>query len=174
MRNFAISSVAVLMLYFPYIWCKIRHEDSSVYGLDWKVGKSALRFTLLTSAVVLLVLTPVALCWPNTMLPHKRTTAAALNMIAAGLAAAVIEETFYRGWLETLLKRKMNIYAAIVIVNILFASSHLVLAPNNLWLLATFFPGLIMSFLREKYGNILPSIIFHFLGNLWAVWFFPL
>jgi len=174
MRNFAISSVALFMLYFPYVWCKIRDEDSSVYGLDWKVSKTSLRFTLQLSAIVLLLLTPVALCWPNTVIPHKRSAAVALNMIAAGLAAAVIEETFYRGWLQTLLKRKINIYSAVLIVNILFASSHLILAPHNLWLLATFFPGLIMSFLREKFGNIVPSILFHFLGNLWAVWFFPL
>lgn len=173
MREFYISAVAAAMLYFPYIWCRMRSESAAAYGLEWSINKTSLTYTLAISMLVLFLLTPVAFAL-NAELPHKRTALDAFNLIASGLAAAVIEETFYRGWLQTLLKRKLSIYVAITIVNILFASSHLILFPNNLWLLTTFFPGLIMSFLREKFDNILPSTIFHFLGNLWAIWFFPL
>jgi len=121
MKNFTVSCIAVIMLYLPYLWCRVRHENTAAYGLDWKADKYAICFTLCISAVVLVLLTPIALNWPNVTLPHKRSASAALNMIAAGLAAAIIEETFYRGWIETLLKRKISVYAASIIVNILFA-----------------------------------------------------
>ncbi|MDO4952607.1 MAG: Synerg-CTERM system glutamic-type intramembrane protease MrtS [Synergistaceae bacterium] len=173
MNNFWSLTVAVVMLYFPYVWCRFRKEDASVYGLEWRADRRSLRFTLVVSAAVLLLLTPVALCWRGANLPFHRDAGTVFDMLGAGLAAAVIEETFFRGWLQTLLKRYTSIYVAVVCVNVLFAASHLV-AVRNLWLLATFFPGLVMSFLRERYDNVLPAMIFHFLGNVWAIWFFPL
>lgn len=167
------SVAAVFMLYFPYVWCHFRKESTSVYGLQWYADRKSIEFTLLLTCAVLVLLTPAALLWPGVSLPFRRSGTEIFNMFCAGLAAAVIEETFFRGFLQTIFKRRFNLFFAVICVNVLFAASHLV-AVRNFWLLATFFPGLVMSFLREKYGNVLPGIVFHFLGNIWAIWFFPL
>lgn len=161
------------MLYFPYVWCYFRKESAEAYGLQWYADRQSLRFTLLLTCAVLALLTPAALLWPGVSLPFRRSGREVFNLLCAGLAAAVIEETFFRGFVQTMFKRRFNLFFSVICVNVLFAASHLA-AVRNYWLLATFFPGLVMSFLREKYGNILPSMIFHFLGNVWAVWFFPL
>lgn len=173
MKNFYSSLTAVIMLYLPYMWCHLRKEATASYGLEWHISREALVYTLFLSFAILLLLTPAALFWPGVDLPFRRTGKEVFNLLAAGLAAAIIEETFFRGWLETLFKRKTGLFPAVLLVNILFAASHLVLTKNY-WLSATFFPGLVMSFLKEKYNNVLPAMLFHFLGNVWAIWFFPL
>ena len=173
MKEIISLAAGVFLLYWPYFWCWYRKENPADYGLSWSNKKKDILQTLFVSAAVLLLLTPVALMWPWDSLPHRRTLYEALNLPAAGLAAAVIEETFFRGWLQTIIKKYLPVSAAVLLTNMIFAPIHLIAAPNIISL-TTFFPGVIMSILRERYGNILPSVIFHFVGNIWAIWFFPI
>jgi membrane protease YdiL (CAAX protease family) len=163
---------AALLLYGPYAWCRWRGEAPSAYGLEWRFDGRSLFEALAATAVALATLTGVALWWPYETLPHHRDLRFVLNFAASGLAAAVIEETFYRGFLQTLLRRLLPAAPAVVLVSALFAASHLILFPYPL-LLTTFFPGLVMGILRERSGSVAPGALFHFLGNLWAIWFFP-
>lgn len=147
-----------------------RENDDSPFKIVFE--RRAILQTLVITAFVLLLLTAVALAWPWENLPHRRSFGMAFKLIISGLAAAVAEEIFFRGWLQPMLRRRYSATVSIVAVNLIFAPLHLIAAPYLISLF-TFFPGLIMGWLRERYGNILPSIIFHFLGNVWAVWFFP-
>lgn len=165
-------AAGVALLYFPYLWCILRKEDPADYGIRWVIDSQALKETLTLSACVLLILTPVSLLWPWEKLPHARTLREVFIYSSSGAAAAVIEEIFFRGWLQTLLRHRLSALPAILITSAAFASSHLCAVPK-LFMLTTFVPGIIMGALKERYNNTLPGIIFHFLGNIWAVWFFP-
>ncbi len=147
-----------------------RAEDVSPFRVVFE--KRAILQTLVITAFTLLLLTAVALVWPWDDLPHRRPFEMVLKLMISGFAAAVAEEIFFRGWMQPALRRRYPAAVSIVAVNLVFAPLHLIAAPYLISLF-TFFPGLIMGWLREKYGNILPSIIFHFLGNVWAIWFFP-
>jgi membrane protease YdiL (CAAX protease family) len=147
-----------------------RAEDVSPFRVVF--DKRAILQTLVITAFTLLLLTAVALVWPWDDLPHRRPFDIVLKLMISGFAAAVAEEIFFRGWMQPTLRRRYSAAVSIVAVNLVFAPLHLIAAPYLISLL-TFFPGLIMGWLRERYGNILPSIIFHFLGNVWAIWFFP-
>jgi hypothetical protein len=147
-----------------------RAKDVSPFRVVFE--KRAIAQTLIITAFTLSMLTAVALVWPWDDLPHRRPFDMVLKLIISGLAAAVAEEIFFRGWMQPMLRKRYSATVSIVAVNLVFAPLHLIAAPYFISLL-TFFPGLIMGWLRERYGNILPSIIFHFLGNVWAIWFFP-
>ena len=147
-----------------------RVKDVSPFRVVFE--KKAIAQTLIITAFTLSMLTAVALVWPWDDLPHRRPFDMVLKLIISGLAAAVAEEIFFRGWMQPTLRRRYSAAVSIVAVNLVFAPLHLIAAPYFISLL-TFFPGLIMGWLRERYGNILPSMIFHFLGNVWAIWFFP-
>ena len=147
-----------------------RAEDVSPFRVVF--DKRAILQTLVITAFTLLLLTAVALVWPWDDLPHRRPFDIVLKLMISGFAAAVAEEIFFRGWMQPALRRRYSAAVSIVAVNLVFAPLHLIAAPYLISLL-TFFPGLIMGWLRERYGNILPPIIFHFLGNVWAIWFFP-
>jgi membrane protease YdiL (CAAX protease family) len=165
-----VGWMGILGEFFSYEKKPEREEDFSPYRLVFE--KRATLQTLLITAVTLLLLTVVAMAWPWEELPRSRPLDMILKLALSGLAAAVAEEIFFRGWMQPMLRKRYSATISIVAVNLVFAPLHLIAAPYLISLL-TFFPGLIMGWLRERYGNILPSIIFHFLGNVWAIWFFP-
>ena len=167
--------VASFMLYFPYEWCRRRGESEAVYGLKWYLTRESKRDLMIALAVTLIPLTVVVFYWPYEWggrgLKHPGLWAA-IDQLGGGIAAAFIEETFFRGWLQTILTRKIGLYAGIFIATLAFALSHLVVLTG--WLrVATFFPGLVMAVLRHRGGSVLPSIIYHAVCNVWAVWLAP-
>lgn len=167
--------VAAFMLYFPYEWCRFRHEDEKDYGLKWFMTRESKRDVIIALLITLVPLTFVSLHWPYEWggrgLKHPSLWQA-IDQLGGGIAAAFIEETFFRGWLQTILIRKTGIYIGIFLATLLFALSHLIVLTG--WLrVATFFPGLVMAVLRLRGGSVMPSIIYHAVCNVWAVWFAP-
>ena len=168
--------VAVFMLYFPYEWCRRRREDERDYGLKWYMTRSSWRDVVIALCVTLIPLTVITFYWPYEWggrgLKYPSLWIA-LDQLGGGIAAAFIEETFYRGWLQTILTRKFGLYAGIILATLCFALSHLVVLTG--WLrVATFFPGLVMAVLRHRGGSVMPSIIYHAVCNVWAVWLAPI
>lgn len=128
--------------------------------------------TVMLTAVILAILTVAALMWPWEQLPKYRSLSAALSLGISGLSAAIIEEILFRGVLQPYLVGKLGLPLGVVAVNLIFAPIHLFASPN--WVsLCTFFPGIIMSLLKERYNSLYPPMLFHFLGNVWSIWFFP-
>ncbi len=168
--------IAAIMLYFPYWWCHIKGEREADLGLLWFMSPDAWRDVFLALALTLIPLTFVSMHWPvewGGPGPFRPSLWNALNFIGGGLAAAFIEETFFRGWLQTLTVRKLGAFTGITLATFLFACSHLIVMPG--WLrMATFFPGLVMALLRHRHGSVLPSIIYHAVCNVWAVWWAPM
>jgi membrane protease YdiL (CAAX protease family) len=81
--------------------------------------------------------------------------------VMAGLIAPLIEESLFRGFLYTYLRRSWPVFPAMVVSALLFAGAHL--DPGG------FFPlfclGAVFAFTVEKTKSIVPSIIAHSLWN---------
>ena len=164
--------IAAFLLYFPFIWCYLRKETPESYGLTWKFTKRTMRECIMTTLCVLIPLTVIAMNWPAESLPRSSSLARTINLAGGGLAAAFIEEVFFRGWMQTLLRRRFSPLLAIGITSAVFAASHLFMNPA-IHSMAVFFPGIIMGILRERDGNIAGSTAFHAIANIWAIWFSP-
>jgi membrane protease YdiL (CAAX protease family) len=89
------------------------------------------------------------------------------------LWVALPEEVFYRGYMQSRLNeafpKRMNLLSAPVgfgwvYTSLLFALGHFVISlrPEAL---ATFFPGLLFGWLRERTGSIVASTAFHAMCN---------
>jgi len=164
--------IGALLLYGPYLWCHLTGESYSDYGIIWKMDKGDGKLVLLFSVLSLVPLTFAAVKWPGQSLPRTVAAYDVFNLALSGTVAAVIEETFFRGWLYTILRRRMGAWSTILLVSIIFACAHLFVKIHPLRL-ATFFPGIVMGILREKSKNIFPGLIYHAIGNIWSIWFFP-
>ncbi|WP_027418806.1 CPBP family intramembrane glutamic endopeptidase [Crocinitomix catalasitica] len=97
-----------------------------------------------------------------------------LNIIPLVFFIPIAEELFFRGYIQNILQKKLNVYIAIIIASVLFASIH---APysnlfteysNQDWhsFYITLFGGAISGILYFKSKSIGPSIIFHIFWNL--------
>jgi hypothetical protein len=90
------------------------------------------------------------------------------------LVVALPEEMFYRGfvqtsWARTAPERGVTVFGArlgagFFWTQALFAVGHLVVLQP--WRLGTFFPGLLLGWLRERTGGLAAPVVFHALSNL--------
>jgi membrane protease YdiL (CAAX protease family) len=87
------------------------------------------------------------------------------------LWVVVPEELFFRGyvqgrWNVWARERGAGIqWAPVLFTAMLFAAAHLVVLPDP-GRAAVFFPGLVMSWLRERSGGLLAPAGFHLVANL--------
>jgi membrane protease YdiL (CAAX protease family) len=90
------------------------------------------------------------------------------------LVVALPEELFYRGfvqtaWARTAPERGVTVLGArlgagFLWTQVLFAAGHLVLLQP--WRLGTFFPGLLLGWLRARTGGLAAPVVLHALSNL--------
>ncbi len=92
--------------------------------------------------------------------PDEIGTKASLA-ISVALFAPFFEEIFFRGFLYQALRRNFRAPAAIVITAGLFASIH----PRVFQTTLIFPLGLLLAYLMEKTGSVIPCIVVHFLVN---------
>lgn len=80
------------------------------------------------------------------------------------VGVSLAEEAYFRGFLQ---HRLGNTAGSVVVVSLLFSLMHTpqLVFDGGLYPLLTFFPSLVMGLLYCWTGNILPSVIFHFLAN---------
>lgn len=78
------------------------------------------------------------------------------------------EEFFFRGYLQTAIKRVYPRWA-IPIAAFLFAFSHSLIALRW-WHFAIFFPGLVFGWLRQKTNGLVAPILFHAFCNVLVFW----
>ncbi|MCL5105722.1 MAG: CPBP family intramembrane metalloprotease [Armatimonadetes bacterium] len=88
--------------------------------------------------------------------------AMAMAFILAVLAAPIVEETFFRGFLYTALRMKMGVWAATLLSATIFAVIHPTFPGQFLMLFAL---ACVLALTREKTGSLLPCIICHAINN---------
>lgn len=89
-----------------------------------------------------------------------------LSFVTSVLIAPIVEETLFRGLLYgSLMKRFSPIWAALL-SSVLFGLLH---GQVNV-IIYTFFLGLILCWLYQRAGSIIPGILLHLLNNAIAFW----
>jgi CAAX protease family protein len=99
---------------------------------------------------------------------------APLLLLVQLLVVAVPEELFYRGWMQTSWARSApgrrvtvlgaRLGAGFLRTQALFALGHLVVLEP--WRVATFLPGLLFGWVRERTGGLVAPVVVHALSNV--------
>lgn len=93
---------------------------------------------------------------------EEDSTGVLVFMIVFGaFAAPVIEEFFFRGFLQTALNRYLGRWKAIVISSIFFAAVHL----NMYVFLQIFILGVLLAYVFERTGSLIAPITIHVVHN---------
>lgn len=91
----------------------------------------------------------------------KSPAGAVLVFAAVAVAPALCEETFFRGWLQGTLRRRLPAAPVIIIQAALFSLCHL----SPMTIVPILFLGVYLGWLRERSGTIAASMTAHFLYN---------
>lgn len=86
-------------------------------------------------------------------------------LLAAGAFAPIIEETFFRGYIFTVLIERWGTRAAFVVSALLFALAH----TNLQAFLLLFYAGLVLAYARWRSGSLVPGMVAHSLNNALAL-----
>jgi len=149
------------MLYLPLLI--LPKAQWGKYGIKIKGWKYDLKLFTLAS---LLFLLPFAILSIELSLSKGFKRIPLTFVLYQFLGAALPEEVFFRGYLQTEIKElTRNKWISILLTSLLFMLAHLFKGINFLSL-GVFFPSLVFGYLREKTGSILASILFHALSNV--------
>jgi membrane protease YdiL (CAAX protease family) len=93
-----------------------------------------------------------------------------ISSIIASVFGPVIEEIFFRGIMYNALKRKLGIPWSILVTSVLFSFLH---THAMTYFLVGFVPimilGIVLAYLYEKTGSLIPSVTLHVLNNMGSV-----
>lgn len=86
-------------------------------------------------------------------------------LIAATFGAALTEELLFRGGIYNACRRYMGRWSAAILAGLIFSTVHFIKSD----FLALFAMGLVMTWLYEKTGRLVASMVFHFTNNLISI-----
>ncbi len=149
------------MLYLPLLLIPRRRWKE--YALTLENWKLSLKLFVLASAVFLL---------PFTVLSIKLSYSHGFHRISFSLlifqflGAALPEEIFFRGFLQTEIEKITGgTWKSILLTSLLFSCAHLFRGVNPLTI-GVFLPSLIFGYLRARTGSVLAPILFHATSNI--------
>jgi len=185
--DWVLVGVPMLFIYAPVLWCNRRGVDSYSYRLSIPAFRdraswwAAFRINGLLLAIITAPFlvgyhyyqTLIFGYGPGHGLPDQVWVMAGYQLFFV----AIPEEFFYRGYFQTRLnevfERKFLIFGVpmgwgSVIASLFFAFGHS-LVLFQWWHFATFFPGLVFAWLREKTDGVFAGALFHALCNIGVV-----
>jgi membrane protease YdiL (CAAX protease family) len=185
--DLVLAVVPLLFIYGPVVLCRWRGVDSWSYRLaipafrDWASWRDALALTAKVSAVLLvpwlvayhLYQTVVFGRHPGHQWPPDYLTLALYQVFFV----AIPEEFFYRGYFQTRLdevfERRFLVLGTpigwgAVFAALYFAFGHS-LVQFQWWHFATFFPGMVFAWMRERTGGVAAGALFHATCNVLVV-----
>lgn len=177
------TGFAVLLYYFL-----LRRQGLSFKRAGYRnklTGKGIL-FALAGFFVVSMILYPmvssilgyfnIPMLWESigtTPILQKTTQDLFLGILTAAILAPLTEDTIFRGYVYQMFSERTNPWIAIFISALLFAIIHISFFGPGLTIWVFFF-GLYSSYLYFKFDNIYPSLLFHFINNIWAYVIVPM
>ena len=183
--DFVLAAVPLLFIYAPVLLCRWRGVDSWGYRLsipafrDLAAWGSALRGSALGCVVLLVPFVGLYHLYQGALFDRGPWSGGLPDSLLILVAhqiffVALPEEFFYRGYFQTRLNevfpRKWLIFGTpmgwgAVIATLLFAFGHS-LVVLQWWHFATFFPGLVFAWYRERTGGVVTGAFFHAACNI--------
>ena len=177
--------IPVLFIYIPLLVILARRRNPEDYGITLRKPLDGIMWGMLVSLVVLPLFALGYHYYYKILynvsyvpgIPDQLGTLVVQNLFFTALH----EEIFYRGYMQSRLnevfRKPITLFGtqwgfALIYTNILFALGHYVITPYPVRL-ATFFPGLLFGWLRERTGGVLAPMLFHCMCNVVVNSFFP-
>ncbi len=135
------------------------------YGLAGYVAIIPIMFlTLFATTVVInyFKLTPPVQPIVDLLLKEKKMSMLIYASIFAAVAGPIMEEIFFRGFMYNALKKKMGILLSMLLTSIIFSLLH----AHLIGIVPILILGLLLNYLYEKTGSLIPSIVVHITHNL--------
>ncbi len=177
--------IPVIFIYIPLLAILARRNNPEEYGITLKQPLQAIQWALIVSVIVLPIFA-VGYHYYYKMFYHVNYVPGFPDQLGTLVVqnlffTALHEEIFYRGYMQSRLNEAFGrpfsflrtpFGFGLIYSNAFFALGHYVITPHPARL-ATFFPGLLFGWLRERTGGVIAPMLFHCMCNVTVSSFLP-
>ncbi len=175
-RNLVLTLGAAVFIIATIILSKIENLDAAALGVRTDSLKRDIAYMFISILLIFPFFLVASHFYQTLFLKHQFQLYLRDNIIQNAvtnlLVAAIPEEIFFRGYMQGQLRRVYGFRSVIrpvslanLITSVLFALGHFFINPRP-DRLAVFFPSLLFGILRERRGNIYPSVFLHWISNV--------
>ncbi len=149
----------------------------TVKGIFFALGAFVFNSLFLYQIIsILLYYVNIPMFWEQvgeTPIKQNITQDIILGFLSSAIFAPLTEDTIFRGYVFQMLAERIKISFAMILSSLVFSLIHITFFGPGLTIWVFFF-GLTSAYLYHKFDSIYPSLIFHFLNNLWGYVIVPL
>ncbi|MFA6988561.1 MAG: type II CAAX endopeptidase family protein [Candidatus Gastranaerophilaceae bacterium] len=170
-----LSSLALLVTTYLTIKFQFKESFTEVMGIDFKNIKSYIITGILATIVLVLFTTIINILsifvFNNSFKnPYESFSPEKIRLISifAILIAPIVEEVFFRGFIQPVFVKRFGMYIGIFTTSVIFGLSHSQYTNYSTALLSVIAIGIVLGIVKEKTGSIIPGILAHFINNFLA------
>lgn len=171
-----LLSFSTLGVVYFIITQKYHSSFTKSLGLSLGMVKSAASLGIFVTAIIILVTTIITLIFSlfagtepqNPYIEMSEERLRWLTILALFLAP-VVEEVFFRGFMQPAITKITGPFLGILITAVIFGVSHTQYLDYSIALISVTMIGVILGITKYQTGSIMPGIFAHFFNNLLAL-----
>lgn len=168
-------SFTTLGIIYSIVTIKYQVPFKSAFGIYFHKTPSFFRQGIIAALAIMVCTTLISVIFshfsgavkqsPYTFMPEDKIKAIVFLAI---FIAPIIEEIFFRGFMQPALIKDLGAFPGIIITALIFGISHTQYLEYNAALVAVTTIGLILGITKYYTGSIMPGIFAHLFNNLLA------
>lgn len=171
-----LLSFSTLGIVYLIITKKYKTSFNEALGLSLKNIRTSLSLGIIITASIIITTSFISLIFSEFAAapeqnPYMEMSQERLKLITilAIFIAPIVEEIFFRGFMQPAISKLTGPFLGIVITALIFAVSHTQYLEYSTALYSVTAIGIILGVTRYKTGSVMPGIFAHFFNNLLAV-----
>lgn len=171
-----LLSFSILVLIYGVVSKKYNVPFKKAFGISFTRMPSFINAGILITAIIIITTTVIGVLFslffgaksqsPYSDMPIEKFRWFTLLAI---FFAPVVEEIFFRGFMQPALIKRTGVYLGIIITAVIFGISHTQYFDFGSAMISVTAIGLILGIARHKTGSVMPGVFAHFFNNLLAV-----
>jgi len=173
-----LLSFSTLAIVYLIVTKKYQVPFSEAFGLSLNRLPSSISLGIFATAIIILTTTFISVIFsqftgtepknPYMEMPEDRLR---WITILAVFFAPIVEEIFFRGFMQPAISKLAGPFFGILITALIFGISHTQYLDYSTAIFSVTAIGLILGITKYKTGSVMPGIFAHFFNNLLAVVF---
>lgn len=178
--NTAAMNVVAISVIFHFVVQKYGQSVKAIGFISGKVFTSVVYAAIGYMALIPVILAIMVVTFYVTKLVHyqppvqpivqvfmeeKETAVLLFSALFAAIFGPIAEEIFFRGFMYTAVRKKLGVLPAILVTSALFSFLH----THIVGFLPILALGMLLAYLYEKTGSLVPSIMVHVMHNIGMV-----
>lgn len=170
-----IISISTLLTIYLIVTKKYHAPFLEAFGISFKDTPRFFMQGVMTSLLLVISTTIISFVFSQFTGVHRENPYVNMSKeklkvisLMAVFVAPVVEEIFFRGFMQPALIKTLGVSGGILITALIFGFSHAQYLGYSTALVAVTTIGLVLGIIRYKTGSVMPGIFAHLLNNLFA------